>query len=235
MVVPNRIKPNMYWCGKCCIDFRPGQKDLKTFGFKTLEVKIMDKKQKFKDLLISTQRTGVMDLIEWIEHTDFYTAPASTCYHGAHEGGLLEHSLNVMQLFNKRCAEYTLDIDRSTIIICGLLHDICKIGLYYGKPGDYRYNKDVIKQGHAKRSIDMIRKHMKLTAQEEQIIKFHMGHWMTRECSLYADSAEYTHDEYVRAIRDDNTVVLFHFCDDESNKFLEEKEREPLQTSIGGR
>ena len=41
------------------------------------------------------QREGKEKLLEFLEKSDFFTAPASTRYHGAHEGGLLEHSLNV--------------------------------------------------------------------------------------------------------------------------------------------
>ena len=54
-------------------------------------------KQKFIDLLKSTNRPGVVELIEFLDRTDFFTAPASTKYHNAFEGGLLAHSLNVYE------------------------------------------------------------------------------------------------------------------------------------------
>ena len=53
--------------------------------------------KKFEELLLSTKREGVEALLEFIRKSDFYTAPASTKYHSCHEGGLLEHSLNVYE------------------------------------------------------------------------------------------------------------------------------------------
>ena len=40
-------------------------------------------------------REGADRLLDFLVKSDFFTAPASTRYHGAHEGGLVEHSLNV--------------------------------------------------------------------------------------------------------------------------------------------
>ena len=41
-------------------------------------------------------RSGSEKLLEWLDKkTDFFTAPASTRFHGACEGGLCMHSLNV--------------------------------------------------------------------------------------------------------------------------------------------
>lgn len=45
------------------------------------------------------RRKGAKELIQWLESTDFFTAPASTKYHGAYEGGLCEHSLNVFHFY----------------------------------------------------------------------------------------------------------------------------------------
>ena len=41
------------------------------------------------------KRDGIEELLKWLEGTDFFTAPASTRFHGNYEGGLCEHSLNV--------------------------------------------------------------------------------------------------------------------------------------------
>ena len=51
--------------------------------------------ERFERLLLETKRPGIENLLEFIRKSDFYTAPASTRFHGAYEGGLLEHSLNV--------------------------------------------------------------------------------------------------------------------------------------------
>ena len=43
----------------------------------------------------NVSREGAADLAAWLETTDFFTAPASTRYHCACEGGLVLHSLSV--------------------------------------------------------------------------------------------------------------------------------------------
>lgn len=48
-------------------------------------------KEEFLNLLRSVKREGIDDLIRFIENTDFFTAPASTRFHGDHAGGLVEH------------------------------------------------------------------------------------------------------------------------------------------------
>ncbi|MBP5257320.1 MAG: TraI domain-containing protein, partial [Prevotella sp.] len=54
-----------------------------------------DKKAKFIELLRSTKRENIEHIIKVLEDLGFFTAPASTRFHLSHEGGLLEHSLNV--------------------------------------------------------------------------------------------------------------------------------------------
>ncbi len=49
-------------------------------------------------------RKGADELLEWIERTDFFTAPASTRYHCSCEGGLVMHSVSVFKLCNLRAA-----------------------------------------------------------------------------------------------------------------------------------
>lgn len=56
--------------------------------------------QNYADLFVhlfeeNIKRDGADALLDWLKRSDFFTAPASTKYHGAYEGGLLEHSLNV--------------------------------------------------------------------------------------------------------------------------------------------
>ena len=52
-------------------------------------------KQRFIELLKATNRPGIDNLLDFLDRTDFYTAPASTKFHNSFEGGLLKHSLNV--------------------------------------------------------------------------------------------------------------------------------------------
>lgn len=85
-------------------------------------------KEKFIKLLEETNRPGMDQLLEFLEKSDFYTAPASTRFHGSKEGGLLEHSLKVYEILEQKVANNSLNYqtDEATIRIVALLHDICK-------------------------------------------------------------------------------------------------------------
>ena len=89
-----------------------------------------DKKEEFLELFRqNVTRRGADKLLEWLESTDFFTAPASTRFHAAYEGGLLEHSLNVYHvMMDKHYDSETDNLESCTI--CTLLHDLCKAGFY---------------------------------------------------------------------------------------------------------
>ena len=77
-------------------------------------------KEQFLNLLKQVNREGMEDLIDFIEKTDFYKAPASTRFHGSFEGGLLEHSLKVYEILKHKVENSILKIDipeESIIII----------------------------------------------------------------------------------------------------------------------
>ncbi len=88
---------------------------------------IVTVKNEIESLLKSVNREGIEKLIEFLEKTDFYTAPASTRYHNNFEGGLAEHSLNVYRALKELTNG---EWPEETIIIVGLLHDICKVNNY---------------------------------------------------------------------------------------------------------
>ena len=81
-------------------------------------------KQRFIELLKATNIEGIDNLLDFLDKTDFYTAPASTRFHNAFEGGLLAHSLNVYDCLKDLTKEKWAD---DTIAIVALLHDICKV------------------------------------------------------------------------------------------------------------
>ena len=83
-------------------------------------------------------RRGADKLLEWLESTDFFTAPASTRFHAAYEGGLLEHSLNVYNVLIAKHYDPEQD-DLESFTIASLLHDICKAGFY---TTEYRNRKN---------------------------------------------------------------------------------------------
>ena len=146
-------------------------------------------KEEFINLLRSTNREGIEDLISFLEKTDFYTAPASTRYHGDFEGGLLEHSMKVYEIFKNKVEHNIMGLNWSddTLIIMALLHDICKVNFY---KVDYRNAKnergewekvpyytvdDTIPYGHGEKSVMMITEYIKLTPEEKYAIRWHMG------------------------------------------------------------
>lgn len=149
-------------------------------------------KQRFEQLLSSVQREGIDKLLEFIRKSDFYTAPASTKHHGAYEGGLLEHSLNVFDCLVRKFSEDRLwienlfHIEMDTITIVSLLHDICKTyyyttemrnvkenGVWVQKP--YYTVDDKIPYGHGEKSVMMIEEYIKLKPVERYAIRWHMG------------------------------------------------------------
>lgn len=139
-------------------------------------------KEKFLTLCRENiHREGIDKLLAWLEKSDFFTAPASTRFHGAHEGGLVEHSLNVYeQLVNGNPTE--------TTAIVSLLHDLCKTDYYTVSTRNVKENgvwvqkpyytvDDKFPYGHGEKSVFMIERFMRLTNEEAFAIRFHMGEY----------------------------------------------------------
>lgn len=140
-------------------------------------------------------RTGADKLLEYLlsDKSDFFTCPASTRYHGAYEGGLLAHSLNVYEnlvayLARDRCKEiFHMEYSEESIAVVGLLHDLCKMNFY---TVDYRNAKnaqgvwekvpyykidDRLPYGHGEKSVFLIQFFMHLRTEEAMAIRWHMG------------------------------------------------------------
>ena len=79
---------------------------------------------------LSVKRPGADRLLAWLKKTDFFTAPASTRFHGDHESGLVEHSLNVYHRLQEEIKALPVAPSEETVAVCGLLHDICKANFY---------------------------------------------------------------------------------------------------------
>lgn len=151
---------------------------------------MVDEKQTFIDLLRSTKRAGIEDLIQYLENTDFFAAPASTKYHLSCEGGLLKHSLHVYYNLEKLCSHI---LPTDSIIIVSLLHDLCKAN-FYKKIQKNQKNKDgnwevidayavdeLLPLGHGEKSVMLVQNYIKLTAQEILAIRWHMGGFEPKE------------------------------------------------------
>ena len=162
-------------------------------------------KEKFIELIKSTNREGIDNLLNFIDKTDFYTAPASTRFHGSHEGGLLEHSMKVYEILSKKVGNCCIDLSvtNDTLKIIALLHDICKVNYYkvdyrnakneYGEwvKVPYYTVEDTIPYGHGEKSVMMLSEYIKLTSEEKYCIRWHMG--FTEPKELYSTiGAAYT-------------------------------------------
>lgn len=176
---------------------------------------------KIQLLLAQTHRKGFDKLFDYMVSSGFFTSPASTKYHGAYAGGLATHSLGVADLFyeNLKKLKQLDNIPYESIIICSLLHDLCKAGAYIETKDGFEYNKEH-PQGHAKLSIKLIEKYIDLTDLERTIIRYHMGYYYTDEISIYIGEYEL---KDLRQAQNNPLVKLFHWCDDMDSQFYGDK------------
>ena len=148
--------------------------------------------KKFEELFAEIKRDGAEKLLDVIRKSDFYTAPASTKYHGAYKGGLLAHSLNVYECLAKKL-EYDPTwkalgekTGRETVLIVSLLHDLCKTYYYTTELRNRKIDgqwqqveeytiSDRLPYGHGEKSVMMIEQYIKLTPEERYAIRWHMG------------------------------------------------------------
>ena len=158
------------------------------------EPKASDKEEFIGIFKEKITRDGSDKLLEFLEKSDFFTAPASTRYHGAYEGGLLRHSLNVYECLTEYLArervrkKNELNVSEESAAIAALLHDICKVNFYtismrnskneqtgqWEKVPYYAIN-DTLPYGHGEKSVYMISGFMRLTRDEAMAIRWHMG------------------------------------------------------------
>ena len=167
----------------------------------------MDRKAniaRFETVMSTVQRPGLDKLLDYIRKSDFYTAPASTKYHLCCEGGLLQHSLNVLDALrtlliakDEEGSEWfyivaghpVATIPDESVIIAALLHDICKTYFYTTSWRNAKNEKtgkwekvpyytvdDKMPLGHGAKSAMIIKQYMELTTPEMYAIWWHMGY-----------------------------------------------------------
>ena len=137
-------------------------------------------------------RNGLDDLLKYLHSTDFFTAPASTKYHGAEEYGLVKHSLAVYENFWKIAPvfgyDHSKENDESAAIVT-LFHDVCKADFYsigYRNTKDdetgkwikapyYTIDEKLPYGSHGAKSMYIVSIFMRLKAAEAIAIHHHMG------------------------------------------------------------
>ena len=115
----------------------------------------MGYKEEFIDIYTKNiKRDGSQKLLEWMQTTDFFTAPASTKFHGACEHGLVMHSISVYKTMMERHFEPEKDSTESFAI--------CMV-------------EDAFPYGHGEKSVFLVERFMRLKPSEAMAIRWHMG------------------------------------------------------------
>lgn len=124
----------------------------------------------------------LVDLVPALDDLGYFTQPASTRFHGAYEGGLFDHSLEVAKALMDLTDKLNLQWDRpASPLIIGLFHDLCKCDNYVfdRESNKYIFNQDVILPGHGDKSVIMLQQLLPLTDEEIACIRWHMGAYET--------------------------------------------------------
>ena len=155
----------------------------------------------------------ISKLIEFLVHSDYFDAPASGMYHGNECGGLLTHSIRVAKQFMVVNDEMGFPVHYDSAIICGLLHDLCKIGTYKRRTNsngsvsesyggwERQYEDDY---GHGDKSVNIIIEQLGpkfLTKEEKYIIRWHMYNF---------DKNFYEHQKFIEKYP---MIRVFYACD----------------------
>ena len=148
----------------------------------------MNYKESFLEIYKNNvKRPGSQDFLDWLLTTDFFTAPASTKFHCACEGGLVQHSLSVYNVLMEKHFNPEVD-NRESFAICALLHDLCKACFYKTSTRNVKNEvtgiwekqpfymvEDVFPYGHGEKSVFLIERFMRLKPEEAMAIRWHMG------------------------------------------------------------
>lgn len=164
--------------------------------------------ESFDNILLSTGRANIESLINWLHTTDFYTAPASSKFHGACERGLIIHSLTVFDSATVMNRFLGLGCPDDSIAISALLHDVCKAHTYtidfknvkktdpdtgnyeWVKEPYYKFDEKFPFGGHGSKSVYLVSKHIDLRPEEGVAINCHMGFSDTTNISSISKAYE---------------------------------------------
>ena len=135
----------------------------------------MTTKDKILTELNKVKRDGTQRLLSFLQVSDYFTAPASTKYHGSYRGGLADHSWNVFGILREKNERYKLGLTPETIIICGLLHDACKINHYVPYGAKFKVNDESPTGGHGEKSVFILQRFIALSDEEAAMIRWHMN------------------------------------------------------------
>lgn len=193
-------------------------------------IDVEENKKIFIGLCRSCAVEGMDELLMWLAHTDWYTAPASSRFHLACAGGLVAHSLSVYERLLELADMYAPgEYEPEDLIISALFHDLCKVENYKKGSRNVKnpdtgkwetvpcYNIDQkFHVGHSQGSVILLQRFIKLKLPVMYAILGHMGAW---------DTSIKGGDRYVSEIHDEcHLAVLLHMADYISSKMFEEVE-----------
>ena len=157
------------------------------------------KKEQFEEILTSTGRKGIEQVIAKLGELGFFEAPASSRFHLSCKGGLLEHSLNVYEaamMLREQAVKARPELEEQlpvdSVAICTLLHDVCKTDIYKEgmlsrKNADGYWEKYLGYQvdynaglplGHGEKSVILLLSWgLELKPEEMMAIRWHMTAW----------------------------------------------------------
>ncbi|MDD4997697.1 MAG: hypothetical protein PHI99_06070 [Syntrophales bacterium] len=180
----------------------------------------------------SVNRPGVDKVIEFLNESDFFTAPCSTEFHLSRPGGLAEHSRNVFVLLDEKVKRYGLEdqISRDTRVICGLGHDLCKANFYVIGTKNAKENgvwkekriykvEDQFPMGHGEKSVSILQDCIHLTEQEKLAIRWHMVAFDPGIHFFYPSGSAFR-----TAVNKHPLVTLLFTADYEASQILEASE-----------
>lgn len=189
----------------------------------TTELNEESLKQAFRqEVLYNITRDGIAELLDYLDETDFYYAPCSTRYHLSTPCGLVYHSLSVFKISLTLFEDYHT-LDRESVAIISLFHDICKIHCYNPSKKNRKTGRKLpngrdeweeyigydfdeeFPYGHGEKSVYILSKFISLTDEEAMAIRWHMGY---SDASFKGGSQSITN-----AIQKYPSIALLHSAD----------------------
>lgn len=183
-------------------------------------------RERFINLLRTTCVPGIEDLITYLDNSDWFRAPASSKYHGAYEGGLVDHCLAVYDELEKIAKAYegAITTRPASRILVALLHDLCKINTYkpveksrknaagyWEKYMGWDHTEDYKFGGHGSKSVYIAMCYIKLSPDEAAAINCHMSTW------------EEGRIKEVSQVFNDNPLAWMLHVADEAATFIDQK------------
>lgn len=152
-------------------------------------------------------------MTDWLIGNGYFDAPASSKFHGAYNGGLFDHCINVTNILTEYTWKLELQWQREeSPYYVGLFHDLCKMDEYQREAIGWSRmpDKKLPLLGHGDKSIMLLSQQLTLTEEELYCIRYHMGAYRTNEW-----------DQFDKAIAKYPNVLYTHTADMYASKLLD--------------